>query len=397
MAKSSSQTGPKLTGGVKYGDIDPYKVDCQHEARKTGHNIRRLGYELLEWSRGESVVLYRDPHGQIIGHVDEGLGTKNQVIVSMANQLGRIAQSVGTNANFVRTFYDSLAQCTVAMIVNDMITLGVLPVSVNQHLAVGSEDWFKNKARARDLIKGWRNACDMARCAWGGGETPSLKGIVNPTTPVMAGSAFGVAMMKNGKLAIDPRRIRGGDHIVILHSSGVHANGLTLARKIGDNLKKLPQGYLTPLSDKTPFGVALLTPTHIYVGFVEDAINAGVDIRYGVNVTGHGWGKLMRPERPFTYLIKNRPPVHPVFQFIGVHNPKGPMSLQDLYGAYNMGAGFALYVPRRHVNKVMELANSGRYPFGATDAGEIIDNGRKAVEFEKIDVHFDEKDLDLRG
>ncbi|MCX6724270.1 MAG: AIR synthase related protein [Candidatus Staskawiczbacteria bacterium] len=287
--------------GVDYEAMDPFKRMAQLAGRETSGNIARLnGGEFHERrdSRGDSVYLI-ETQDSYLAHVEEGLGTKNLVADAMYKLTGK-------------SYYDQIAQDAVAMIVNDMITLGALPLSVAMHLAVGDSNWFEDEERCHDLVAGWRGACDLARCVWGGGETPTLKDIVAPGTVVLSGSAMGIVKPKN-------RLIRGnikpGDAIILVQSSGIHANGLTLARRIAD---KLPNGYNTELSGGT-YGQALLSPTHIYVGLVEDCLNAGIDIHYAVNITGHGWRKLMRSMRSFTYVIERLPAQFPIFDFIQRH------------------------------------------------------------------------------
>jgi phosphoribosylformylglycinamidine cyclo-ligase len=267
--------------------------------------------------------------------VEEGLGTKDLVADAMYRLTGK-------------SYYDHIAQCTVAMIVNDMITLGALPLAVAMHLAVGVSSWFSDEKRCGDLIDGWKKACELARCAWGGGETPTLKDIVHPDTVVLSGSAVGVVKPKSR--LINAANIQPGDAIIIIGSSGIHANGLTLAREIAG---KLPKGYFTKLSDGRLYGEALLDPTMIYVPLVEDCFNEGVEIHYAVNITGHGWRKLMRATQPFAYVIDHIPVPHPVFSFIQEH---GPVDDQEAYANLNMGAGFALYVRDSDVKKVLTIA-----------------------------------------
>ena len=89
--------------------------------------------------------------------------------------------------------------------------------------------------------------------------------------------------------------------------------GLTLARAIAE---RAPEGYLTRLRDGRPYGEALLDPTHIYVGVIEDCLTRGIDIHYAVNITGHGWRKLMRAKEPFAYVIDRIPSPQPVFEFM---------------------------------------------------------------------------------
>src|SRR3989344_7868127 len=163
--------------GVKYDVLDTCKRDAQRAARETAGNIARLGFRVLEESYGESAFLFEptDDIPYTSAHVEEGLGTKNLV----ADVMYRL-----TN----KSYYDQIAQCTVAMIVNDLITLGALPLSVAMHVAVGTSDWFNDENRTYDLINGWQNACNLARCTWGGGETPNLKGVVVPRAVVLSGS-----------------------------------------------------------------------------------------------------------------------------------------------------------------------------------------------------------------
>jgi phosphoribosylformylglycinamidine cyclo-ligase len=360
--------------GVDYDVMDPFKRMAQLAARATAGNIRRLNNgEFLEFepSRGESAYLI-EALKSFLAHVEEGLGTKNLVADAMYALTGK-------------SYYNQIAQCTVAMIVNDLITLGALPLSVAMHLAVGDGDWFKDEKRSHDLINGWKHACDLARCAWGGGETPTLKGIVMPGTVVLSGSAIGIVKPK--ERLVDPDNIRHGDAIVIVTSSGIHANGLTLARGIAD---KLPEGYMTKLSDGRTYGETLLDATHIYVGLVENCLNNDVSIHYAVNITGHGWRKLMRASRPFSYVIENLMPSLPIFDFIQEH---GPVSDEEAYGNLNMGAGFALYVLQKDADTVIDIAK--RLGLKAYLAGHI-EHGPKKVVIKPKGLEFAGKTLAVR-
>ncbi len=344
--------------GVNYDAMDPFKRMAQLAARETAGNIARLNggeFRELEASRGESAYLI-EAAKSYLAHVEEGLGTKNLVADAMYAITGK-------------SYYDQIAQDCVAMIVNDLVTLGALPLSVAMHLAVGVSDWFNDEKRTRDLVNGWKNACNLARCVWGGGETPTLKGVVVPEAVVLSGSAMGIVKPK-GRLIMG-EKIQHGDAIVLVGSSGIHANGLTLARKIAE---KLPHGYQTRLSDNRSYGETLLDPTHIYVGLVEDCLNAGVDIHYAVNITGHGWRKLMRATQPFTYTIDRLPKQLPIFDFL---QKQGPVDDTEAYGNLNMGAGFALYVGEADAEKVLEVARN--LGLGALVAGHIESGDKKVV------------------
>lgn len=362
--------------GVNYDAMDPFKRLAQQVARETAGNITRRSigdFRELEASRGESAYLIETPDS-FLAHVEEGLGTKNLVADAMYQLTGR-------------SYYDQIAQDAVAMIVNDMVTLGALPLSVAMHLAVGTSDWFENHNRSRDLVLGWKKACDLARCTWGGGETPTLKGVVVPETVVLSGSAMGIVKPK--ERLIMGGKIQHGDAIIFLESSGVHANGLTLARKIAE---QLPDGYMTRLENGRSYGETLLDPTHIYVGFVEDCLNAGVDIHYAVNVTGHGWRKLMRATQPFTYVVDQLPNQQMIFEFI---QTEGPVHEREMYGNYNMGAGFALYVSESDADTVLELGRDWQYDYDVIRAGHI-EKGDKKVVVAPIGLEFVGETLAVR-
>lgn len=359
--------------GVDYDAMDPFKRMCQVAAQKTAGSIHHFSRgELKEFapSRGESAYLIETPDGYL-AHVEEGLGTKNIV----ADEMYTLTDQV---------YYDRIAQCTVAMIVNDMATLGARPLSVAMHLAVGTSDWFLNEARASSLVAGWKRACDLARCAWGGGETPTLKDVVMPERVVLSGSAIGIVKPKERLIR---NAIASGDVIILIESSGIHANGLTLARKIAD---KLPKGYLTELPNGWTYGETLLDPTHIYVDLVEDCLNTGVDIHYAVNVTGHGWRKLMRAHGSFTYVIDKLPRALPIFGFMQEH---GPVNDYEAYGNLNMGAGFALYVSETDARKVLKVARATG--LDALVAG-YIEKGEKKVVIRPKNLEYVADTLQVR-
>ncbi len=359
--------------GVDYGAMDPFKRDCQLAAARTAFQLGKRGFTEVGWSRGESAYLMRMPNGQIMAHVEEGLGTKNLI----ADAVARLTH---------KSYYAQCAQDSVAMIVNDMITLGILPVSVAMHLAVGSSEWFGDKERVVCLIAGWEAACKLAGCVWSGGETPTLKGIIEPHAFLLSGSAVGYA--SSTRYLIDPSSIKDGDSIIFVESSGVHANGLTLARRIAENL---PNGYMTLLPDGTTYGERLLSPTHIYVPLIRVCQDNDLFVHYAVNITGHGWRKLMRATGMFEYVIDKLPRQQLIFDFIQEH---GPVDEMEMYGNYNMGAGFAVFTNREYADAVVDCAN--RLGFMAFKAGTIHASEKKRVIIEPKGIVFESDTLQVR-
>ncbi len=366
-----SQSLTYKNSGVNYDNLDAFKRAAQAAASETISNLKPFGFSEFPGTRGESAYVVQTPWGYL-AHVEEGLGTKNIIADLYGDKQGN-------------SYYANVAQCTVAMIVNDMITLGIPPATIAQHLAVASDDWFTDGLRAAQLITGWQAACNLARATWGGGETPALKGIVVPGTVLLSGSAVGFS-----EKIITPN-VQSGDAIIFFESSGIHANGLTMARKIADSL---PNGYATRLSDGTEYGEALLTPTHIYVGAVMDLIANDIPIHYMTNITGHGWRKLMRFPEPFAYIIEELPTQLPIFDFMQEH---GPVTDKEAYGNFNMGAGYALMIPKEHIQAATDLVNHGSYGFKAYHAGYVSNLwGGKKVIIKPKDIVFEGSTLNVR-
>lgn len=369
MSKKETMTYEGV--GINYKEMDPFKIMAQQAAIQTAGNLARFGIAEVPESRGESAYVI-DMGDSYIAIVEEGLGTKNAAADEMYKLTGK-------------SYYDQAGQCTMAMIVNDLITVGADPATAMMHLAAGASNWFSDERRCHDVVNGWKHACDLAGCSWGGGETPTLKKLIYPETVVMAGSAIGIIRQKKNLLL--GSKIQNGDAIVVVKSSGIHANGLTLGREIAD---KLPDGYLTPMPSGRVYGDVLLDATLIYAPLLRALQEAGVELHYAVNITGHGWRKLMRAQRQFTYVIKTLPEVPEIFPFMQEH---GPISLRESYENLNMGAGFAFYLPYKGVPRSIEIAK--RLGFGALLAG-YIEPGERKVVLEPINLTFGEETLQVR-
>ena len=308
-----------------------------------------------------------------IASITECLGTK----ALLADQMRAITG---------RSYYDRIAQDTLAMAINDIITVGATPVSVHAYWATGGSDWFDDEARARDLVAGWRAACDACSVAWGGGETPALAGVVAEGRIDLAASCVGIVRPRS-RLTLG-EKLAPSDAIVLLASSGIHANGVSLARKLAE---RVPGGYGAELEDGTLFGDALLAPTTLYSPVTEALAAAGIVPHYSANITGHGWRKLMRHPGSFTYRIHTLPAVPPVLRFI---EKQAGIDKREAYGSLNMGAGFALYVKRADAKRVVEIAAS--LGVRASIAGEV-EAGARRVVIEPLGLTFAADELHVRA
>ncbi len=374
----SSPTAPASTdtlsyeqAGVNYDLIDPLKVAAQRAAAATGAHLGAHGFSEITASRGESAYVV-DVGPFYLASIVECLGSKALVADEMARLTGK-------------SYYEGIAQDTIAMAINDLITVGATPLVVQAYWAAGGSDWFGDATRAQSLVAGWKKACDICGVAWGGGETPALAGIVEAGRIDLAASCTGLINPKE-RLSVGDR-LGAGDAIVLLASSGIHANGLSLARKLAE---RLPKGYLTEVSPGLNFGEALLAPTMLYSPVTEALFRAGITPHYCANITGHGWRKLLRHPAELTYRITEVPEVTPVLKFIQQHAKQDD---REAYSTLNMGAGFAIFVPADQAARTVEIAKA--QGVHALVAGQV-EAGPKQLVIEPLSITFGNEDLQLR-
>ncbi|HXB63524.1 MAG TPA: AIR synthase related protein [Solirubrobacteraceae bacterium] len=357
--------------GVDYAVLDAGKRGALAEALATSHWLTAAGAQAVDASRGEPAFVLRVAGGTL-AFVLETLGTKSMI----AREYHELA---GANR------FDHVAYDTVAAVLNDLICVGALPLVVNAYFATGSSAWYEHRERADALLAGWRRACDDAKCAWGGGESPSLVDLLAPAEIELAGSALGCVPPPGEPLLGE--ELTAGDEIVLLASSGLHANGASLARRIA---AALPDGLLSTLADGSRFGEALLAPSVLYVELAR-ALHGDerVTLTYLSHITGHGLLKLMRPQRELTYRIHALPEVPPVLAFLA---ERAEMDAAAAYGTLNMGAGFAVYCRPGGGEQVVAAARS--LGLDALLAG-IVEEGPRQVVLEPVGVTFAGEQLAL--
>ena len=282
---------------MDYDALDAGKRLAIAKALSTSGMMQARGAHALDASRGEPAFVF-ELDGRAFAFVVEGLGTKSIIARHVLEQQG------------VNRFGD-IAYDTVAAIVNDLCCVGALPLVVNAYFATGASEWYRDAERGAALLEGWRRACEDAGCAWGGGESPSLPGLVEEQDIELAGAAVGAVPRGHAPILGDD--LAPGDEIVLVASSGLHANGASLARLLAG---RLPDGYATRLAGGATLGEALLEPSAMYAPLVAAVLERGLPLTYISHVTGHGLLKLMRPPKPLTYRIERLPDVPEVLAFL---------------------------------------------------------------------------------
>jgi phosphoribosylformylglycinamidine cyclo-ligase len=359
------------SAGVSYELLDAAKKLAASQALGTTELLRRRGGSGIDASRGEPAFVF-ELGDRTLALVLECLGTKSVI--------ARQYLEAGGPDRFEDIGYDA-----VAAIVNDLCCVGALPLVVNAYFATGSSGWQHDPSgRYSSLVTGWRRACEVAGSAWGGGETSSLTGIIGPEEIDIAGAAVGE--VPSGTAPILGRDLVPGDEIVLIASSGLHANGASLARALAS---ELADGYLTRLPSGRHYGDALLDSTVIYVPLVELLLERKVPVTYLSHITGHGLRKVMRAKRELTYRIRSLPPVPEVLQFIV---DRTGMSAHEAYGTFNMGAGFAVFCGSGSSKNVVEAASE----VGMTGfvAGSVAAGPRRVI-IEPLAIRYESDELQL--
>jgi len=356
--------------GVDYEALDSAKRLAMLGALSTSPLLGARGGRALDASRGEPAFVF-ELGGRMLALVLEGLGTKSLIARAALEQQG------------IDRFAD-VAYDTVAAILNDLVCVGALPLVVNAYFATGDSRWYEQRERSTALLEGWRRGCEDAGCVWGGGESPTLPGMLAEREIELAGAAVGA--LPDGVAPILGGELADGDEIVLVRSSGLHANGASLARLLAE---RLPEGFATPLAQGRSFGEALLDPTVMYVGLVAELLRRRIAVTYLSHVTGHGLLKLMRPSAALTYRITALPEVPPVLAFLA---SEAGMDPAEAYSTLNMGVGFAVYCARGQADAV--LAAAGELGLQAMLGGRV-EKGPRRVILEPLGVSYDGSRLEL--
>jgi phosphoribosylformylglycinamidine cyclo-ligase len=356
--------------GVDYDALDAAKRAAMAAALQTSALMAGRGASARDDSRGEPAFVF-ELDGHALGFVLEGLGTKSII--------AREVLELQAADRFADVAYDA-----VAAIVNDLCCVGALPLVASAYFATGSSDWYRDGERARELVRGWRRACEDAGCAWGGGESPSLSGLVAQNDIELAGAAVG--LVPPGRAPLLGGELAPGDEIVLAASSGLHANGASLARLVA---ARLPDGFATALPSGETFGLALLAPSIIYVPLVAAVLASEVQLTYLSHITGHGLLKLMRAEADLGYHVQRLPPVPEVLEFLAA---EAGLDARAAYSTLNMGSGMAIYCRAGGGEEVVRLASACGIP--ALVAGSVAPGPREVV-LEPVSVRYGAAELDL--
>lgn len=275
---------------------------------------------------------------------------------------------VGTKLKlaFLMDKHDTIGIDAVAMCVNDIVCSGAEPLFFLDYIACG-----KNyPEKIAKIVEGISKGCVMAGCSLIGGETAEMPGFYPEDEYDLAG--FTVGILDNANV-IDGKKIKEGDILIGVSSSGIHSNGYSLVRKIFNPNKENVNEYIDELSQT--LGEALLTPTKIYVKAVLELIKK-VEIKGISHITGGGFVEnipRMMPEGLKASIEDGSFPVLPIFELI---MKKGNIDKINMYKTFNMGIGLVLAVDKDNVEKTIKCLkdlNEDAFVIGNVTKGEGIE------------------------
>jgi phosphoribosylformylglycinamidine cyclo-ligase len=260
--------------------------------------------------------------------------------------------------------YDTIGIDCVAMNVNDVLCVGARPISIVDYIGVEESDAEMLGAIAIGLAAGAK----AAGVSISGGEISPLKDVMRGFD--LVGTAVGIVPLDR---IITGRDLVPGDVVIGLESSGIHSNGLTLARYVFFKQGTLSVDHVFPELG-VPLGEELLRPTLIYVPEILEVINQIPTVKALINITGDGLLNLPRVEARVGFEIDNMPPVPAIFRLIQTH---GGVSNAEMYQVYNMGVGFCVLVSEIDRDPVLSILQ--RHARRAQVIGRVIEDDSKGV------------------
>lgn len=286
------------------------------------------------------------------------LNIKEPVLVSGTDGVGTKLKLA-----FEMDKHDTIGIDAVAMCVNDVLAQGAEPLYFLDYVAVGHNEPAKIEA----IVKGVSEGCKQAGCALVGGETAEMPGMYSEGEYDIAGYTTGV--VEKSKI-IDGTKVKVGDVLVGIASSGVHSNGFSLVRKIiSDNNIDL-HSYSDELGGVV--GEVFLTPTRIYCKQVLDVIK-NVDVHGVAHITGGGFDEnipRILADGMGIEIKEGSWPILPCFKFLEKY---GKVDHREMFNIYNMGIGMVLALDNKDADKAIEILKS--HGEAAYVIGSITDSG----------------------
>jgi phosphoribosylformylglycinamidine cyclo-ligase len=341
---------------------------------------RGLTYHDAGVASGEDACI-----GALLGHIRRTLSFRRgpgEPVLPLgyyANVLrvGELGIAIGTDGVGTKVLvaqqlekYDTIGIDCVAMNANDILCAGAEPVAMVDYLAVPALEPVLLEQLAIGLARG----AELAGISLPGGEIAQLGPIIQGVHPErafdLAGTCVGLVPVDQVLVGQD---IQPGEAVIGLASSGIHSNGLALARHVFFGAAGWTADRPVPELGRS-IGEELLEPTRIYVREVMALLRAGLDIKALFHITGEGFFNLTRTQRPVGFHLDSLPAPPPVFRLI---QELGHVAPAEMYRVYNMGVGFCLALPEARVDRALAIAAAHNVP--AQRIGTVTDDPDRTI------------------
>jgi phosphoribosylformylglycinamidine cyclo-ligase len=277
--------------------------------------------------------LFRLDDSRLLATSTDGVGTK----VAIAQAMDK---------------HDTIGIDLVGMVVDDIVVCGAEPLFMTDYIACG----LVVPERIADIVAGIDAGCVMAGCALIGGETAEHPGLLGPDDYDVAGAATGIVA---ANAVLGPDRVRAGDALLAMGSSGLHSNGYSLARHVLLSVARMPLDSTADLG--VPLGQVLLTPTRIYTRDCL-ALAAALDVHAFAHVTGGGLTanltRVLPPGLVPAIDVTSWAP-EPIFGLIA---DRGQVSAVEMERTFNMGVGMVAVVAATAVEPSLALLQQRGVP-----------------------------------
>ncbi|MDQ2836862.1 MAG: phosphoribosylformylglycinamidine cyclo-ligase [Actinomycetota bacterium] len=289
----------------------------------------------------------------------DGVGTK----LVIAQQLDR---------------HDTIGIDLVAMVIDDLVVVGAEPLFMTDYIATGKVV----PEKIATIVAGIAEGCVQAGCALVGGETAEHPGVMGPEDYDISGAGTGVV---NADRLLGPERVRAGDVLIAMSSSGVHSNGYSLVRQIIDRAGLALSDTPAELAGRT-LGDELLTPTRIYA---QDCLRLIADggVHAFSHITGGGLaGNLVRvlPAGLDAVVDRSTWSPLPIFQLLA---DRGAVSRTELEPAFNLGVGMVAVLAEESAEPALATLAARGIP--SWRLGEVIEgDGRVVLTGDYADCNF---------
>ena len=291
--------------------------------------------------------LVLDGLGGFAGLIDAGF-LKNYSHPVLATS----TDGVGTKVLIAQAIdkHDTIGQDLVGMVVDDIVVSGAKSLFMTDYIACGKVV----PSRIAEIVSGIALACQKVNVALVGGETAEHPGVMKEQEYDLAGAAVGV--VEKSKI-LSRERVEVGDVVIALESSGLHANGFSLVRKIIADAKL---DYSAKLSEfARPLGEELLEPTRLYSKVVGEIIEAFPgEISVLSHITGGGIAANLSRVLPTTVSLDVDRSSWQVPRVVSVLADIAKLKIEDIEGTWNMGVGFAAVVRKNSANAITEKIKS---------------------------------------